>query len=52
MSTVQNDDFSKLEYAGWQRVASKYMNNWAMLTRQFIIPLLDAAKCWQRHESA
>jgi len=43
MSTIQNDDFSKLEYTGWQRVAGKYMDNWAMLTRQFIIPLLDAA---------
>ena len=43
MSTIQNDDFSKLEYTGWQRVAGKYMDNWAMLTRQFILPLLDAA---------
>ena len=43
MSTIQTDDFSKLEYAGWQSVAGKYMDNWAKLTRQFIEPLLDAA---------
>ena len=44
MSTIQTDDFSKLEYTGWQRVAGKYMDNWAKLTRQFIEPLLDAAQ--------
>lgn len=43
MAQIQNDDFSKLEYTGWQRVADKYMDNWAKLTRQFIEPLLDAA---------
>ena len=43
MSQIQTDDFSKLEYNGWQRVADKYMDNWAKLTRQFIKPLLDAA---------
>ncbi len=42
MST-QNNDFSKLEYEGWQRVASKYLDNWANLTQQFIDPLLNAA---------
>ncbi len=39
----QPDDFSKLEYSGWQRVANKYMDNWAKLTQQFIQPLLDTA---------
>ena len=43
MSTIQTDDFSKLEYTGWQSVAGKYMENWAILTRQFIEPLLNAA---------
>jgi ubiquinone/menaquinone biosynthesis C-methylase UbiE len=43
MLEIQNDDFSKLEYAGWQRVADKYLDCWAKLTGQFIEPLLDAA---------
>ena len=43
MLEIQNDDFSKLEYAGWQRVADKYLDHWAKLTGQFIEPLLDAA---------
>lgn len=37
------DDFSKLEFRGWQRVASKYEGTWSRLTRQFIPALLDAA---------
>ena len=43
MLQIQTDEFSKLEYTGWQRVAGNYMDNWAKLTRQFIEPLLDAA---------
>jgi len=43
MLEIQTDDFSKLEYTGWQRVADKYMDNWAKLTRQFIDALLDAS---------
>ncbi len=41
------NDFSKLEYAGWQRVADKYLDHWAKLTGQFIEPLLDAANVRQ-----
>ena len=43
MLKIQKDDFSKLEHTGWQRVADKYLDHWAKLTRQFIDPLLDAA---------
>jgi len=44
MIEFETDDFSKLEYTGWQRVADKYLDHWAKLTGQFIEPLLDAAK--------
>ena len=44
MPQIKDDDFSKLEYEGWQRVASKYMANWANLTQQFFEPLLNAAR--------
>lgn len=37
------DDFSKLEYEGWQRVANLYKDVWASLTKKFIEPLLNAA---------
>ena len=37
------DDFSRLEYRGWQRVASKYEQTWSGLTGNFVSPLLDAA---------
>lgn len=43
MSKIKDDDFSRLEYEGWQRVADQYNSHWAHLTRQFIEPLLDAA---------
>ena len=43
MPAIYKDDFSKLEYEGWQRVASQYLTNWASLTQLFIEPLLDAA---------
>src|SRR5258705_6186715 len=44
MSQIMDDDFSKLEYEGWQRVAGQYQDNWANLTKNFIDPLLNAAK--------
>lgn len=42
MPQVIKDDFSKLEYEGWERVAGKYEQTWANLTQQFIEPLLQA----------
>jgi len=44
MPQIQDDDFSKLEYESWQRVAGRYLDSWANLTQQFIEPLLNAAK--------
>jgi ubiquinone/menaquinone biosynthesis C-methylase UbiE len=38
------DAFTQFEHEGWQRVAGKYDSVWASSTRQFIPPLLDAAK--------
>jgi ubiquinone/menaquinone biosynthesis C-methylase UbiE len=38
------DDFTRFEHAGWQRVADKYDSVWAPLTRQFIPYLLTDAK--------
>ena len=43
MTLIQKDEFSKLEYEGWQRVAGQYLAKWAKLTQLFIEPLLDAA---------
>ena len=43
MSQILNDDFSKLGYEGWQRVAGQYLDCWANLTKNFE-PLLNAAK--------
>ena len=40
----RDDEFSKLEYEGWQRVAGQYIDNWANLTQQFIEPLLNAVR--------
>ncbi len=40
----QYDDFAKLEYRGWQRVANKYESAWSGLTRLFIPDLLQAAE--------
>ena len=37
-------DFTQFEHEGWQRVADKYDSVWSSSTRQFIPPLLDAAK--------
>ena len=44
MTKIADDDFSKLEYEGWQRVAGKYPDCWAHLTQHFADPILDAAK--------
>ena len=43
MPQILPDDFSKLEYEGWSRVASLYDESWSNLTRQFIDPLLEVA---------
>jgi SAM-dependent methyltransferase len=39
-----NDDFTRFEHAGWERVATKYDAVWASLTRQFIPHLISAAQ--------
>lgn len=39
-----DDDFSRFEHEGWQRVAEKYDSVWASSTRQFIPPLLDGSE--------
>jgi ubiquinone/menaquinone biosynthesis C-methylase UbiE len=39
-----SDAFTKFEHEGWGRVAHKYDSTWSSSTRQFIGPLLDAAK--------
>ncbi len=39
-----NDEFTRFEHEGWQRVAKKYDSVWAQSTRQFIPPLLDAGE--------
>jgi ubiquinone/menaquinone biosynthesis C-methylase UbiE len=44
MIKIRTDDFSKLEYEGWQRVADKYLDCWANLTQLFITPLLNAVR--------
>jgi SAM-dependent methyltransferase len=38
------DAFTKFEHEGWERVAANYDSTWSTSTRQFIGPLLDAAK--------
>jgi len=43
MANIFQDDFSKLEYEGWTKVANLYDQTWSNLTRQFIEPLLNAA---------
>jgi len=40
---MPENDFSRFEHEGWQRVAEKYDSVWASSTRQFIPPLLEAA---------
>jgi SAM-dependent methyltransferase len=39
-----SDDFSLLEFRGWQRVAGKFQDTWAGLTTRFLPSLLDAAR--------
>src|SRR5436853_2008522 len=41
---IMSDAFTKFEHEGWERVANKYDSVWSSSTRQFIPPLLDAAK--------
>jgi SAM-dependent methyltransferase len=36
------DEFSRLEFRGWQRVAGKFQDTWGGLTTRFIPRLLDA----------
>ncbi len=43
MPNIFQDDFSKLEYEGWTRVADLYDKTWSNLTKQFVEPLLNAA---------
>jgi len=43
METLQ-DEFSRFEHAGWERVADKYDAVWSSLTRQFIPYLICAAE--------
>jgi ubiquinone/menaquinone biosynthesis C-methylase UbiE len=38
------DEFTRFEHEGWQRVAEKYDSVWSASTRQFIPYLLDAAE--------
>jgi ubiquinone/menaquinone biosynthesis C-methylase UbiE len=38
------DPFSRFEFAGWERVASRYHDAWSGLTRLFVPPLLDALR--------
>src|SRR6266480_840440 len=40
----KGDEFTRFEYEGWQRVAEKYDAVWSLLTRQFILYLIDAAQ--------
>jgi ubiquinone/menaquinone biosynthesis C-methylase UbiE len=41
------DAFTEFEHEGWERVAGKYDSVWSTSTRQFIVPLLDAAEVRQ-----
>jgi len=38
------DEFSRFEHEGWQRVADRYDSVWSSLTRQFIPCVLDAVQ--------
>ena len=38
------DEFSRFEHEGWQRVADRYDSVWSSLTQQFIPHLIDAAQ--------
>jgi ubiquinone/menaquinone biosynthesis C-methylase UbiE len=39
-----NDEFTRFEHEGWERVATKYDSVWSSLTVQFIPHLIDAAQ--------
>jgi ubiquinone/menaquinone biosynthesis C-methylase UbiE len=39
-----DDEFSRFEHEGWERVAAKYDSVWSSLTAQFIPYLIDAAQ--------
>jgi SAM-dependent methyltransferase len=39
-----NDEFTRFEHEGWERVATKYDSIWSSLTAQFIPYLIDAAQ--------
>ncbi|MEY2491523.1 MAG: hypothetical protein QOH24_474 [Verrucomicrobiota bacterium] len=41
---ASNDEFTRFEHEGWQRVAEKYDSVWAQSTRQFVPHLLEAAE--------
>jgi len=40
--SAREDEFTRFEHEGWQRVADKYDSVWAQSTRQFIPHLLEA----------
>ena len=42
--TKINDEFTRFEHEGWERVADKYDSVWSSLTRQFIPHLIDRAQ--------
>src|SRR6267378_2178169 len=42
--SATEDEFTRFEHDGWQRVANKYDSVWAQSTRQFIPALINAAK--------
>jgi ubiquinone/menaquinone biosynthesis C-methylase UbiE len=44
MNGGHDDEFTRFEHAGWERVADKYDLVWSSLTRQFIPYLIAAAK--------
>ncbi len=43
MTRIQ-DEFSRFEHEGWERVANKYDSVWSSLTRQFIPYLIENAQ--------
>ncbi len=44
MQMTPNSDFARFEHEGWERVADKYETTWALLTKQYIDPLLALAR--------
>src|SRR5438128_1438952 len=43
----QSGDFHEFEHRGWEEVALRYDDSWALVTKQAIEPLLDAAQVRQ-----